>query len=124
MSKHLDWVHKNVGRSQIRVSAEAFGCAVAMTDEELLVGKAGLLSRWSKIERYPLSGLRILRVVPNPSASLVQLEFEGSGTRQVLAIMYGPESAAAFAQIIEALARGPATGKLGEAEGGADGQKS
>lgn len=100
MSKHLDFLFEEVERSAIRVSAEGFGLAVALTEDQLITAKAGIIRRWGKVERFPLSSLVALRSMPNPSANLLQIQFaEGSGGR-VLTIMYPPESSAAFDQII------------------------
>jgi hypothetical protein len=99
MSVHLELVHQSIDPSSIRASAEGIRVAVAVTDEELITAKAGVIKRWSKVERFSLSDLSGLRTVPNPSANLLQVEFSDGSSKRVVAIMYPPQSVSAFEQI-------------------------
>lgn len=113
MSKHLDFLYQSVDPASILVRAEGFGLAVALTREELIIAKAGILRRWGKLERFSLTSLVGLRVVPNPSANLLQLKFSQGESSRVLTVMYPPESAAAFERLVGFL-----QGRLDEAQSG------
>ncbi|MCX8072920.1 MAG: hypothetical protein N3C12_10770 [Candidatus Binatia bacterium] len=103
MSKHLDLLREQVEGSALRLSADAIGFAVAITDREFITAKAGMIRRWSRVERFPLEELVDLRAFPNPSANLLQLQFSGASRSEVVTIMYPPESAAAFERLIAIL---------------------
>jgi hypothetical protein len=73
--------------NSIRAAAEAMGRAVAITADELITAKSGLLGRWgNRVERYPLSALRDVQLLPNPAAALLALQFEG---RPSVTLMFG-----------------------------------
>jgi hypothetical protein len=60
---------------------------VAVTDEEFLTARGG--GRRGDVQRFPLDALARLRVVPNPHANLVEIEFAGTSPRNVT-FMYDP----------------------------------
>lgn len=100
MSKHLDLLFEHLDRSSIRAVAEGIGVAVALTSREFVTAKKGLLRRWDRLERFPLEQLEGLRVVPNPSANLLQLQFTEGSDWQVVTVMFPPEAAAQFSEMI------------------------
>jgi hypothetical protein len=100
MSKHLAVIQKHLQGTSIHATGEAMGYAIALTDDELLVGKAKLFG--ATVQRFTLAGLSDLRAVPNPSANLLQIEFAGPPP-QSLMVMYGPDARADFGKIIELL---------------------
>lgn len=103
MSAHLGFVHQHVAAGAIRASGEAIRLAVVVTDDELVTGRAGLFGRWGgKIERFALARLSSLRVVPNPSAYLLQLEFTGVPPASVT-LMYEPLARRDFDEIVRML---------------------
>jgi hypothetical protein len=57
----------------IRVAAVTMGGAIALTDTELVMGRAGFLGFGKRLERYPLHGIKVIRFHPNPSANLLSL---------------------------------------------------
>jgi hypothetical protein len=100
MSKHMDAIRKTLNGSPIRAAGEAMGFAVAVTDDELITGKAKLFG--GKVERFKLGEVERVRVVPNPSANLLEVQFAGAGARS-LTVMYGPDALAAFERVISLL---------------------
>jgi len=100
MSKHLTVIQKHVQGASIHAAGEGMGYAVALTDDELLVGKSKLFG--SSVERFALAGIADMRTVPNPSANLLQIEFAGPPPRS-LTVMYRPEAEGDFGKIIELL---------------------
>jgi len=103
MSSHLELVHKHINGSPIRAEAEGIRIALAVTDDGVIAGRSGFLGRWgSKVEYFELQDLVALRTVPNPSANLMILEFEGT-PRRTLTVMYGPQGQADFERIVDLL---------------------
>jgi hypothetical protein len=100
MSSHLELVHKHTNGSRIRAEGEGIRIALAVTDDGVIAARSGFLGRWgSKVECFELRHLVALRTVPNPSANLMILEFEGT-PRRTLTVMYGPQAQADFKRIV------------------------
>ena len=103
MSAHMEFVRQNVAAGTIRASAEGIRVAVVVTDDELVTGRAGLFGRWgNRVERFPLGRLAGLRVVPNPSAYLLQLEFRESAAGGVT-VMYEQSAKQDFDAVVRLL---------------------
>jgi hypothetical protein len=103
MSNHMDLVRKSSNGAALRAAGEGIRVAVAVTDTELITGRAGFLGRFgSRVERFELSALSELKHVPNPSANLLVLEFAGSPAR-TLALMYERSAQTDFDQIVAVL---------------------
>jgi hypothetical protein len=76
MANHVEFLRQQVGGGSVRAAAQGNTVAVVVTDEEILCGRSGLFGRFgNRVERFPLSRLSALEVLPNPSASLLQLRF-------------------------------------------------
>jgi hypothetical protein len=97
MAKHLEAIRKNLNGTKIRAAGEAMGFAVAVTEDELITGKAKLFG--VKLERFRLAEVNGVRVVPNPSANLLEVGF-GGGTSRSLTVMYGPDALKDFEGVI------------------------
>jgi hypothetical protein len=103
MSNHMELMKSAIDASAVKVAAEGIRMAVALTDDELVTARAGFLGRWgSKVERFSLGSLSDVRFVPNPSANLLQLEFNGSPPKSLI-VMFEPKAAGAFEPIIHSL---------------------
>jgi hypothetical protein len=104
MSKHLEILRDRINGATARAVGEGMLQAVIVTDEDFVIGRAGFLgTRWgAQVERFPLKTLSDLRAVPNPSASLLQLEFDGPPPRSTT-IMYKASASADFERIIALL---------------------
>jgi hypothetical protein len=97
MAKHLDAIRKNLNGAKIRAAGEAMGLAVVVTEDEIVTGKAKLFG--AKLERFKLAEVRAVRVVPNPSANLLEIGLGGHSARS-LTVMYGPEALKDFEDVI------------------------
>ena len=103
MSTRMEFVRQNVAAGTIRASAEGIRVAVVVTDDELVTGRTGLFGRWgNRVERFPLARLTGLRLVPNPSASLLQLEFLETAAGSVT-VMYEPSARQDFDAVVRLL---------------------
>jgi len=100
MSKHLNAIERELVGSSIRATGEAMGMAVAITDQELVVGKAKLFG--AKIQRFPLQQLGKISTIPNPSANVLQVDFTTQPPSGVM-VMYSQEAQAAFRTITSML---------------------
>jgi hypothetical protein len=79
MTKHLEYVRKQADGEIVRFAEMAISQAVAMTENELLVGHGSIVGRVSaKLERYPLRQLAAIEVTPDPTTTELQLWFAGS----------------------------------------------
>lgn len=75
MPSHIDFLRSQAG-GDVRLAAQGNTLAVVLTGEELLCGRAGLFGRFgNRVDRYPLTRLAGLEVLPNPNASVVMLRF-------------------------------------------------
>ena len=100
MPTNLDVIRGALAGVPMRVSAAAMGKAVAVTDDEVVTARAGLFGRWGrKIERYPLHALAAVTAIPNPSASLLTLEFQGQPPSKLM-LMFEPTAQAAFHELV------------------------
>jgi hypothetical protein len=98
---HIDYVRQHCDYP-VRAIARSFGLAVAVTDTELVIGRAGLFGRWgASLERFPLEALHGIEVAPNPSADLLRVHF--ADRERPLLIMYSVEDKAQFDAIISTL---------------------
>jgi hypothetical protein len=106
---HIDYVRQHC-QHRVRAIAQSFGLAVAVTDTELVIGRAGLFGRWgASLERFPLGDLHAIEVAPNPSADLLRVYF--ADRERPLLIMYSVEDKTEFDAIISTLrARIPGAG--------------
>lgn len=102
MSQHLDVIRKNLNGSPIRAAGEAMGLAVVVTDDELITGK--MKQYGATIERFKLATAARLRLLPNPAANLLQIDFTGPPAHCVT-VIYGPEALADFGALITLVAR-------------------
>lgn len=104
MSNHLSLVRQTIGEGAIRATGEAIGIAVAVTDTELVTGKAGFLSRWgNKVQRYSLSSVLSVRKLRDPHTSLLQVEI-GGPRPCTITFLYEPTANADFEQLETLLA--------------------
>lgn len=101
-SKHRLLIERATPGAVIRASGEAISYAVAVTDRELLIGRA----RWfgSSVERYNLNRLQHVRRIANRDIDVLQLEFAGMPPSSVV-VLYESRARAAFADIIARLQR-------------------
>lgn len=98
VSKHLQAIEKDLQGDAIRAAGEAMGMAVAVTDRELVTGKARLFG--ATVVRFPLGAVCNLRTIPNPSANLLEIEFAETAPVRSLMIMYQSEAQADFEAVI------------------------
>jgi hypothetical protein len=100
MSKHREAIEKNLQGTPIRAAGEAMGMAVAITDEDLVTGKAKLFG--AKVQRFPLRTISNIRTIPNPSANVLEIAFATTPPSSVM-VMYGSEAQRDFDDIIAML---------------------
>jgi hypothetical protein len=72
-SRHHAAIRQIVGDTPIRASADGIALGVALTDRELLIGRARLFR--SNVERYSLNRLLRVRLMCNRSIDLLELIF-------------------------------------------------
>jgi len=101
-SKHLALIKRTIGEDLIRAHADGIELCLAVTDEELVIGRA----RWfgSRVDRYRLSRLLRLQRFANLSIDLLELEFAALPPTRVI-IFYEDIARPAFAAIIDRLQR-------------------
>jgi hypothetical protein len=92
MSNNLKTIRDTVGADKIRADGDAIGLGVAITDDELVTARAGLATRGPTVQRFSLNSLTKLRVLPNPHANLVEIEFAGKPPKSVT-FMYDARTA-------------------------------
>lgn len=103
MSRNLDLVRSSVGAANCRAAAAGSGIAVAVTDDEVVMAKAGLFGRWGqRVNRYKLDRLTHVGHTPNSFGHALCLEFDNSPDLR-FTIRFEPAAHAAFAPIIETL---------------------
>ena len=102
MSRHLEAIRKILHGTPIRAAGEGLVLAVAVTEDEVITGKAKLFG--ATVERFKLDEVSSVRVVPNPSANLLEIEFTGPPPRSLTA-MYGPSAVADFEHIVALVRR-------------------
>lgn len=98
MASNMDLITQELSTGTPRVTANALSAAIAVTDTDLLVAKAGWFSK--KVQRYPLSSLTGVRLSPNPHTDLVSLQFAGSPG---LTLMFGPDAKADVQKLVDVL---------------------
>jgi hypothetical protein len=94
----MDLINKEIPRDHLRATANAISVAVALTDAELVVAKAGLFSK--KLNRYPLSSIAAVRLKPNPHTDLLSVEFRDATD---MTLMFGPDAKEDALRLTEAL---------------------
>lgn len=101
-SKHLVLIKRTIAAGSIIAHAEGIGLCLALTDQELLIGRA----RWfgSHVERYRLSRLLRWRRLANRDVDLLEVEFAGLPPTRVISF-YDVSARAAFAVVIARLQR-------------------
>ena len=105
MADSMEVVRLRINGAAIRAAGKGLTMAVAVTDDEIVTGRAGFLGRWgAKVERYRLDELSGVTTIANPSANLLKLEF-GGDAGSILTIMYGPEAVPDFERLITLLER-------------------
>ena len=76
MSSHLEPIEREIPRDAIRASVAGTNMAVVLTQNQLLIGRAGLGGP-AKVRRYPLTTLTAVRCVRDTRGDLLALEFNG-----------------------------------------------
>jgi hypothetical protein len=104
MATNLEALRESIDPSTIRAAGEAARVAVGLTDDELITARASGLGGRPRLERYPLNALSKLRVSPSPSATKLELSFDGTPP-QFLALMYDADARADFDRIVALLER-------------------
>jgi hypothetical protein len=77
MASDLQLIEKEIQPEKIRAAAKYVKGAVAVTDKELVTGKAGLFGWGNKVERYPLADLTSVTLRRDSHADLLALTFRG-----------------------------------------------
>jgi hypothetical protein len=100
MSKHMAYLRKKTEADAIRTCAEAMGLAVALTADELITARGGFLGRGGRLDRYPLSAVTGIRALPNPHASLLEVELSD---KRSITFMYERCASADFERLAQML---------------------
>jgi hypothetical protein len=83
MATDLDLIQQEVPRDSIRASAAGVNMAVAVTESQLVVGRAGPCGQ-RELRRYPLTALTAIRFLRDWHGDLLALEFDRTDSRVVL----------------------------------------
>ena len=97
MSSNLELLRKSIAPKPILAAAEGVAIAVALTEDELATGKAGPFRRGT-VERFPLRALTGVRAIPNPHATLLEIEF-GKPRERSVTVLYEADQRAEFERI-------------------------
>jgi len=98
----VDYVREQLQGERIAVIVQGISLALALTDESLVTGKRGLFGRWgNRLERFPLTAVAAVQVIPNPTANVLRVEFAGTPPHS-LAVVF-PASAQAELRDMEVL---------------------
>ena len=97
MSSNLALLRERIAPKTILAAAEGVAIAVALTEDELATGKTGPFRRGT-VERFPLRALTGVRVIPNPHATLLEIEF-GKPRERSVTVLYEADQRADFERI-------------------------
>jgi hypothetical protein len=100
MATHEEFLRKELGTEEIKAMATGLAFAVAVTPTQVVTGRTGLLGRWGgKVERYDLARLSGIHVAPNPSATMLRIEFSG----KTVMVLYDLSASPGFEKMIPML---------------------
>lgn len=112
MSNHLKTIRDTIGEDRIRAGGEAIGLGVAVTDDEVVIARRAAAGGRGTVERLRLDTITQMRVLPNPHANFVEIEFAGRPPKNV-SFMYDARTAKELDAVIDILrgrAANPAAG--------------
>lgn len=102
MSKNEAYVRAQAGDAVVQASGDALGSAVAVTDAELLIGRAGLFGWGANVRRHPLAALNDVQVLASGRVNVLRLAFDGPQP-QVVTVMFSSDESATFDSVSNAL---------------------
>lgn len=102
MSKNEAYVRAQAGAAVLRASGDAMGSGVAVTDAELLIGRAGLFGWGATLRRLPLDALSDVQALASGRINVLRLAFDGAKP-QVVTVMFSSDESAAFDSVSDAL---------------------
>jgi len=82
MANHSEIIDREIGRDKVRAQANARTASIAVTDDEVVVAKAGWFSK--KLDRYPRSALESVRLLPANGSEMLAISFQDQASVSLL----------------------------------------